>query len=145
MCVHQLLTLVRSGCLWLGEPIPITDMLIHRITRLLYQGVDRAEEFAIERMEKKLMDRMKNNFGLIKKSRGYSIPFITDMAVLLFAQILAYKVTRKCCMDEVLVPFISLATYCMKGVQYNSTHYLYKEFLINFCESHDDVKAFHYA
>lgn len=30
-CIHQLLTLVHDGVLWLGGPIPITDMLIQRL------------------------------------------------------------------------------------------------------------------
>lgn len=29
VCACQLITLVHNGCLWLGEPISITDMLIH--------------------------------------------------------------------------------------------------------------------
>ena len=30
--IKQLLCLVHDGCLWLEEPFPITDHLIHRIT-----------------------------------------------------------------------------------------------------------------
>lgn len=36
--IKQLLFLVHEGCLWLEEPIPITDMLIHRVTRLSHSS-----------------------------------------------------------------------------------------------------------
>lgn len=51
-CVRQLLNLVHDGCLWLGEPIPITDMLIHIITKLPYKGADPAKEFVRKSIEK---------------------------------------------------------------------------------------------
>lgn len=38
LVIKQLLCLVHDGCLWLEELIPITHMLIHHITRLLYIG-----------------------------------------------------------------------------------------------------------
>ena len=38
--IRQLLFLVHDGCLWLEEPIPITDHLIHRITQLPCKGED---------------------------------------------------------------------------------------------------------
>lgn len=42
ICMHHLLTLVHDGCLWLGEPILIIEMLIHQIIFLRYQGLDHA-------------------------------------------------------------------------------------------------------
>ena len=45
ICVRQLLALVHYGCLWLREPIPATDILIHSITKLPYKGADPAKEF----------------------------------------------------------------------------------------------------
>lgn len=41
--VHQLLTMVHDGCIWLGGPI--THMLIHCMTLLSYQGVDPLDAF----------------------------------------------------------------------------------------------------
>lgn len=43
LCVCQLLALLHDGCLWLGEPIHITNMLIHRIAKFPYKGVDPAK------------------------------------------------------------------------------------------------------
>jgi len=68
ICVHQLLTLVHNGCLWLGQPIPITDMLIHKITQRPYKGVNPAKEFGGKTGEKYLAEKMKKDYGLLKKS-----------------------------------------------------------------------------
>ena len=38
LVIKQLLCLLRDGCPWLEELIPITDILIHRITQLPYTG-----------------------------------------------------------------------------------------------------------
>lgn len=65
--VCQLLTLVHDGCLWLGGPIPITGMLIHRITHLSYKGLNLAKEFCKMIGEKDLAERMKKEFVLVKK------------------------------------------------------------------------------
>jgi len=40
---------------------------------LPYQGVDPTEEFGGKTKEKKLTDKMKSEFGLVKKSHVYSI------------------------------------------------------------------------
>ena len=69
---------MHDGCLWLSEPIPIIDMLIHRIMKLPYKGADPAKEFGGKGGEKELVDRMKIEFGLSKKSGGYSIHSIQD-------------------------------------------------------------------
>jgi len=109
ICVCQLLTLVNDGFLWLGGPIPITDMLIHGITHLPHEGLNPAKEFGGKTREKELFERMKKDSELVKKPCGYSISFISDPAVQLAAQILVGKVMRKCHADEVLVPVMSLA------------------------------------
>lgn len=36
LVIKKLLCLVHDGCLWLEEPIPIIDILIHRITQFPY-------------------------------------------------------------------------------------------------------------
>lgn len=80
-CVHQLLTLVHDGCLWLGEPITITNMLIHRITKIPYKGADPAKEFVGKSLEKQLADRTKTEYGVVKGKCKYSIHSIIDKAL----------------------------------------------------------------
>jgi len=50
-------------------PIPIMDMLIHRITPLLHDSLNLAKEFSGKTSEKDLEERIKNKFELIKKPR----------------------------------------------------------------------------
>lgn len=38
ICVRQFLMLVHDECLWLGKPIPKTNMLIHIIKKFPYKG-----------------------------------------------------------------------------------------------------------
>jgi len=56
-------------------------MLIHRITKLPYKGADPTKEFGGKSKEKELADKMKTEYGLVKKPCGYSIRSITDLAV----------------------------------------------------------------
>lgn len=88
---------------------------------------------------------MKGEFGLIKKSHGYSIHSIQDQVVQFVVQILAGKIMRKCHVDKVLVHVVSLAAQCTKGVQYNLAQYLCKEFLVNCHKAQENSKPFHYA
>lgn len=48
-------------------------------------------------------------------------------------------------MDEVLVPVISLAVQCAKGIHYNWAQYLCKELLKNYREAQEEGNEFHYA
>ena len=66
--VRQLLMLVHDGILWLGQPIPLTNMLIHKITKLTHKRTDTAKEFARKTGEKELADNMKKEYGPVKKS-----------------------------------------------------------------------------
>ena len=45
LVIKKLLCLGHDGCLWLEEPIPIIDRLIHRITQLPYIGENLAMMF----------------------------------------------------------------------------------------------------
>lgn len=81
ICVHQLLELVHDGCLWLGVRILIDDMLIRRIIVLPYHGVNLANAFVEKSQEKKLAEMMKEEYGLISKSREFLISSINDSVV----------------------------------------------------------------
>ena len=67
--IKQLLCLVHNGCLWLEEPIPITDKLIHKITRFPYRGENPAMIFDRKGGEQVLLEAMKEKFKLVKKPR----------------------------------------------------------------------------
>ena len=65
--IKQLLCLVHDGFLWLEEPIPITDHLIHWITQLPYSGEDLANISDGKGGELALTEAMKKKFKLEKK------------------------------------------------------------------------------
>lgn len=80
-CVHQFLTLVNDGCLWLGGSIPITDMLIHIVMNLPHEGLNLAKEFCRKEGENHLEEKMKKEFSLIKNPCGYLITSINNHVV----------------------------------------------------------------
>lgn len=80
-CIHQLLTLIHDECLLLGGHIPITYMLIHRLTHFPHEGMNPAKEFSGKTGEKELDECMKNNYQLVKKARRYSILSINDPTI----------------------------------------------------------------
>jgi len=105
--------------LWLGGPIPIIEMLIHGIMHLPCEGLNLTKAFGENMREKDLVETMKRDYGLVKKLRGYSIFSITDPTIQLSTQILAGKVMRKCCADEVPAPIVSLAAQFANDMQFN--------------------------
>jgi len=67
--IKKLLCLVHDGCMWLEELIPITDRLIHWITRFPYTGENSAMIFCGKGDEQALTKSMKQKFKLVKKPR----------------------------------------------------------------------------
>lgn len=107
--IRQLLYVVHGGCLWLEEPIPITDHLIHHITRLLCKGEDPTDISEGKSSDLAVAEAMKKKYKLEKKKRGYAISSVNNIAVKGATQILAGKLMRKCCADEVSAPMVALA------------------------------------
>jgi len=145
LVIKKLLRLVHDGFLWLEEPIPITNRLIHRITRLPYTGENMPMMFGEKGGKQALEEAMKEKLKLVKKPRGYAISSISDPVVKVATQILVGKVMRKCCKDELLAPGIALVAQCTEGVQFNWVHYLCDEFLMNYREAQELRKTFQYA
>jgi len=106
--IKKLLCLVHGGCLWLEEPIPITEHLIQRITQLPCKGDDTIDISEGKRNDLAIVEAMKN-YKLEKKKRGYAISSINDKIVRVVTQILAGKVMCKCHVDEVPMPMVALA------------------------------------
>jgi len=81
-----------------------------------------------------LKENMKEKYGLVKVNRGYDINSISDQEVYFATHIMARKVMRKCCANEILVSVVSLDAQCTNGVQYKWDGYLCKEFLDDYCK-----------
>lgn len=106
--IKQLLCLMHDGCLWLEEPIPIIDMLIHRITQLPHSGLNPSRAFDGKVGKCDLTERMKDKFKIVKKQCRYSISSIIDPTVKVATLILARKVLSKCHKNEVSAPVVLL-------------------------------------
>lgn len=72
-----MLFLVHDGWLWLEEPIPIMDHLIHKITYLPCKGKDPANILEGTSDYLAIVEAMKNKFKLEKKNRGTWFPAST--------------------------------------------------------------------
>lgn len=81
------LIMINNCCVWcttmlvVGKPIPITDMLIHKITLLSHSKLNPAKAFGGKLGEHNLTERIKDKFKRVKKSRKYSISSITNPTV----------------------------------------------------------------
>jgi len=93
----------------MGNNIPIDQMLIWRITRLPYQGWKLVEEFTGKDHDRTVAENMKKKYSLVKGNRGYDIKLIRNQVVCFIAYILARKIMRKCCANEVPTLAVSLA------------------------------------
>lgn len=69
-----------DGYLWLEEPIPITDDLMHQISPLSFKGHNLVT-IARKSSDLALAKAMKAKFKLEKKKRGYAIASIKDKGV----------------------------------------------------------------
>lgn len=85
------------------------------IAQLPYKGKDPAE-IAGKSKDLVLAEAMKKKCELEKKKRGYAINNIKDKGVRIATQLLAEKVMRKCCEDEVPEWVVALAEQCAEGI-----------------------------
>jgi len=135
---------VHEGYLWLKKLIPITAELIHRISNIPYMGRDPVE-IASQSRNFVLAKAMKKKYSYKKKQRGYAISSIQDEGMCIATQLLAGKLIRKCCSDEVPTMVIALAEQSAEGVQFNTVQFLYEEFLTICKEAQEHGNTFHYA
>jgi len=129
----------------LEEPIPITDHLIDRITRLPCKGGDPVDISEGKRSDLAIVESMKKEYKLEKKKRGYAISSINNKAIKVATKILESKVMHKCRANEAPMPVVAHAEQCVEGVHFKWFEFLYKEFLENFHEPQEKGKTFHYA
>lgn len=116
--IKQLLCLVHDGYLWLEEPIPIIANLFHQISRLPIKGNNLAAMVG-KSSNLALIEAMKPKYKLEKRKQGYVIASIKEKGVCIATQLLAGKLMRKCCTNEVPASVITLAEQCAEGVQFN--------------------------
>lgn len=87
--IRKLLYLVHGGCLWLEDPIPITEHLIHYITQLPFKGEHPTDISEVKSSDLAIVEATKKKYKLENKKQGYAISSINDKAVRMVTQILA--------------------------------------------------------
>ena len=70
---------------------------------------------------------------------------IEDQNILFAAELLAYKLLRKCRPNEVPAPVIRIAINCAEGYTYNWAAYLTREFLEDARDAQEKGRPFHYS
>jgi len=65
--------------------------------------------------EKELVEEMKKKYGTDMGTQGIIINRINDATIQLQAKILAYKLLRKCCREEVPVGAVAVVAQCAEG------------------------------
>lgn len=80
-CVDPYSCVCREVRFCIGDLIPITNMLIHKITLLPHSSLNLAMEFGGNTGEHDLTERMKEKFKLSKKPHSYSIFSIINPTV----------------------------------------------------------------
>ena len=87
---------------------------------------------------------MKQDYGLLKGSRGYSINSITNRSVQFYVHIFAGKIIWKCHIEEVSAPVVYFLAKCSKGDVFNWAGYLCNKFLADFREAQEEGKQLPY-
>jgi hypothetical protein len=130
-CVKQLLAVTHGWDVWLDKLVPITIELIAHIIGLPIRGMDPTLILDDNSKEKALAEEMKKKYGTDRGTRGIIVKRINDVVTQLGENILAYKLLRKCCKDEVSTGVIALATQCTEGTFMSWAPYLSNLFQIN--------------
>jgi hypothetical protein len=128
-CVKQLLAVRHGGDISLDKPIPITIELIAQITGLPIQGMDLVLALDDKSKEKVLAKEMKKNYGTARGMRGIIIKQINNAATQFGTKILACKLLRKFCKEEVPTRVIAVASQCIEGTSMSWVSYLLNLFL----------------
>jgi hypothetical protein len=82
--------------------------------------------------EKVLAKEMKNKYDTARGTRGIIIKHIKNTTTQLGTQILAYKLLRKFCKDEVPARVIAVASQCVEGTFVRWVPYLLNLFQVDY-------------
>ena len=113
------------------KSIPITIELITQITGLTTGGMDLTLILDDKSKEKTLAKEMKKKYGTDRGTRGIIIKWINNAVTQLSIKILACKLLRKCCKDEVLAGVIVIETQCTEDTFMSWEPYLSNLFQVD--------------
>jgi hypothetical protein len=88
---------------------------------------------------------MKKKYGIDRGTRGIIIKWINNVAMQLGTKIIACKLLRKFCKDEVPARVIAIAAQCAEGTSMSWEPYLSKLFQVDYKYVQDASTKFHYS
>ena len=88
---------------------------------------------------------MKKAYGTKRGSHNIIIKRISDETTRMATKLMACKMLRKCCKEEVPAGVVPTATQCANGTMLNWAPYLLNLFLDDYKEVYDLGKKFHYS
>jgi hypothetical protein len=90
--------------------------------------------------EKALAEEMKKKYDTTRETRGIIIKWINNAATQMGAKILACKLLRKCCKDEVPIGVIAVAFQCVEGTFMSWAPYLLNFFQVD-CKNSQECET----
>ena len=92
---RKLLALIRDGCLWIEDRIPIDAALMHQITSLPMSGPNPLEHMG-KKYEGETAEFVRQNYHVDNNTLGFIIKTISDQGTQLGTMLLACKMMRNC-------------------------------------------------
>jgi len=100
-CVKKLMSVTHIGYLSVEEPVSINVELISYSTGLPFQGENHALYLNDKIKEKALVEEMKITCDIERGSCQIIIKKINDATTRMATKLMAYKLLKKCCKEEV--------------------------------------------
>jgi hypothetical protein len=137
-CIKQLMEVTHDRDIWLDKLVLIDVEIIAHITGLSSRGMDPAQFINYKTKEKSLMEEMKKKYGTNRGTQGIIIKRINDVMTQMAAKILACKLLRKCCREEVSVGVVIVVAQCIEGTIVRWAPYLLNLFM-DHCKDAQDL------
>lgn len=115
------------------------------ITGLPTTGESPAQYLDDKTKEKALTEEMKKTYGTERSSRGIIIKRIGDTVTRMATKLMACKMLRKCCKEEVHDGVVAVAAQCASGTLLSWAPYLLNLFLDDYKDAQDLGTKFHYS
>jgi hypothetical protein len=131
--------------LWLKQLITINVEIIEYITGLPSKGEDPTHFLEEKTKDKALAKEMKNKYGTERGSHKIIIRCITDATTRMATKIMACKLLRKFCKEEVLVRVVIVAAQCVEVTTLSGAPYLLNLSLDDCKDAQDLGTKFHYS
>jgi hypothetical protein len=144
-CIKKMMEVTHGGYIWVEDLVSIYVELISYIKGLPSRGENPAQYLDDKTMENVLIEDMKKTYGIEKGSRGIIIKPISDTTMRLATKIMAFKLLKKFCKEEVHAQVVAVATQCVERTMLSWAPYLLNLFHEVCRDAQDLGIEFHYS